>query len=318
MKTLTNINAASISEVESALAEYGSKAKVIAGGTDLVGLLQKWVLPEQPEYLVDLKSIEGMDYIREDGEGLKIGAMTKLHDIAFSSVVLGKWAALAAAARAVASWQIRNMGTIGGNICQDTRCWYYRSSWNKFNCLRKGGSMCYALAGNNRFHSIFGAASGCVAAHPSDTSPALAALDAKIKTNKRTIAALDFFDGFKGTVLEAGEIVTEIQVPAPPGGSKQGFAKVATRKAIDFAIVNAACLITPATGNITAARVVVNSAGTKPQRLAGVEEALVGKTLSEAVAASAAEAAGSGTTALALNKYKIQVTKGVVKKALMA
>ncbi|MDD4323045.1 MAG: FAD binding domain-containing protein [Dehalococcoidales bacterium] len=318
MKTLTNINAASIGEVESALAEYGAKAKVIAGGTDMVGLLQKWVLPEQPEYLINLKTVTDLDYIREDGGDLKLGAMAKLHDIAFSSVVLGKWSALAAAARAVASWQIRNMGTIGGNICQDTRCWYYRCSWNKFNCLRKGGDMCYALAGNSRFHSIFGAANGCIASHPSDTAPALVALDAKIKTNKRTINAIDFFDGFKGTVLEAGEIVTEIQVPAPPSGSKQGFAKVATRKAIDFAIVNAACLVTPATGNITTARVAVNSAGTKPQRLAGVEEKLVGKTLSASVIAEAAEAAGTGANALPLNKYKIQVTRGVVKKALMA
>lgn len=319
MKTFTHISATSIANAGALLTQYGAKAKLIAGGTDLIGLLKLRALPTQPEFIIDLKTIPDMDYIKEDAEGLKLGALAKLHDIAFSSIVLAKYSALAAAARDVASWQIRNMGTIGGNICQQSRCWYYRSSWNKFNCLRKNQQgLCYALAGNNREHSIFGASSGCVSINPGDTAPALVALDAKIKTNKRIVAAMDFFDGFKDTVLAADEFVVEIQVPTPVAGSKQAFAKVAIRKSIDFAMANAACLITPASGTITTARVVINAVGGKPIRSAQAEAALVGKALSEAVATAAADAAATGAIALANNKYKIQMIKGVVKRAIMA
>jgi len=318
MKDFTHIDATSIANAGAALAQYGSKAKLIAGGTDLIGLLKQRALREQPEYIVNLKTIPDIDYIREDSSGLKIGSMARLHDIAFNSTVTSKYPALAAAARAVASWQIRSMGTIGGNICQDTRCWYFRSSWNKFDCIRKGGATCYALTGNNREHSIFGGASNCFAAHPSDTAPVLVALDAKIVTNKRTVAAASFFDGFRGTTLAADEFVVEIEVPAPPAGSKQGFAKVAIRQAIDFALVNAACLVTPASGNITSARIVIRGASTIPMRATKAEEALVGKTLSVATAAEAAELATSGALPLPQNTFKVQMVKGAVKRALLA
>ncbi|MCL2150424.1 MAG: FAD binding domain-containing protein [Dehalococcoidia bacterium] len=320
MKEFTHVNATSVADAEAALAQYGSRAKIIAGGTDLIGLLKLRALRTQPECLINLKTIQDLDYIDEDSSGLKLGALTRLHDIAVSPVVTAKYPALAAAARAVASWQIRSMGTIGGNICQETRCWYYRSSWNKFDCLRKGGSTCYAVTGNNHEHSIFGHASNCFAAHPSDTAPALVALDASIKTNKRTVAATSFFDGFKGTTLAADEFVVSIQVPTPAAGSKQGFAKASVRRAIDFAIVNAACLITPASGNITSARVVVSAASPVPLRVAKVEDALVGKTLSEATVVAAAEEVVNMPTflPLPLNGHKVQVAKGVIKRALLA
>ena len=315
MKAFTHINATSVQDAQAKLAQYGASAKLIAGGTDLVGLMQHRSLPTQPEYIINLKTIPDMDYIKEESDTLKIGALAKLHDIAFSSTVTGKWSALAQAARAVASWQIRSMGTIGGNICQQTRCWYYRNPDNKFNCLRKGGPLCYALAGNNREHSIFGATEGCVTSHPSDTAVALVALDAKIVTNKQTVAALDFFDGFKDTILAADELVTEIQVPAPPSGSKQGFAKASLRRAVDFPLVNAACLVTPASGNVTAARIAMNAVGTKPVLATAAGTALVGKTIA-AAADAAASAAVNGATALPYNKYKFQMAKGVVKRAL--
>ena len=317
MKDFTHINAISISDAEEALDKYGDRAKLIAGGTDLIGLLKNRALRTQPEYIINLKTIPNIDYIREDSSGLKLGAMARLHDIAFSSIVTSKYPALAAAARSVASWQIRSMGTIGGNICQNTRCWYYRSSWNKFDCIRKGGSTCYALMGNNHEHSIFSGVRACFAAHPSDTAPALVALDASIKTNKRTVAALSFFDGFSGTTLAADEFVTEIQIPTPPAGSKQGFAKASVRRAIDFAIANAACLITPASGNITSARIVISAASPIPRRATKAEESLVGKTLSEATATAAAELATDGASPLANNAHKVQITKGVVKRAIL-
>jgi xanthine dehydrogenase YagS FAD-binding subunit len=319
MKNFTHIDATTIADAAAKLAQYGDKANALAGGTDLLGELHLRIRPVQPEYIVNLKTIKDLDYIKEEGNVLKLGALTRLHDIAFSSVVLAKYSALAQAARAVASWQIRNMGTIGGNICQETRCWYFRSSWNKFYCLRKNPQgLCYALVGNNKFHSIFGAASGCVHVNPGDVAPVLVAFEAKIVTNKRTVNAADFFDGFKGTVLAADEIVTEIQVPAPPAGSKQAFVKSSIRRAIDFATVNVAVLITPATGTVTDAHIVLNAVAPTPRRVTKAEDALKGKAISEATADAAAAAAVDGAVALTYNKYKIQVAKGVVKKAILA
>ncbi len=319
MKRFTYINATTVSEAVSALAEHGAKASVIAGGTDLIGELHHRVRPEQPEYIVNIKNIAGLDQIAADGDGLAIGALVKLHDIAFSSSVLSKYPVLAQAARKVASWQIRNQATIGGNICQQTRCMYYRVTWNKFHCLRKGGAICNALAGDNRFHqSIFGAAEGCVAAHPSDTAPALVALGAEIQTSKRAIDAEDFFDGFNSTVLDTDEIVTEIRIPAPPSSSKQVFAKVSIRRAVDFALANVAVVISPATGSVTSASIVFNGVAPVPRRATGAEDALVGNTISESVAQSAADAAVEEATTLPFNKYKRELMKGVLKRAILS
>ena len=319
MKRFTHINATTVDEAVSALSQYGDKANVIAGGTDLLGQLQGWIRPEQPEYIINLKTIPGLDSVTEDATGLKIGALARLDDIASSSTVQAKYSVLAQAARKVASWQIRNMGTIGGNICQDIRCWYFRATWNKFDCLRKNpAGVCQALIGDNRFqHSIFGAANGCIAANVSDTAPALIALDAKIVTSERTINAEDFFDGFNKTVLAADEIVTEIQVPTPPSGSKQAFAKASIRRAVDFALASCAVVIAPATGSVTSARIALGAVAPTPIRATAAESALVGNAISEAVAETAAAAAVAGATAQVYNSYKIQLAKGVVKRAIL-
>jgi xanthine dehydrogenase YagS FAD-binding subunit len=319
MKKFTYINATTVDQAVSALATHGEAANILAGGTDLLGELHHRVRPVQPEVIINLKNITELDGITEDGGGLAIGAMTRLDDIAFSSQVLSKYPVLAQAARKVASWQIRNQGTIGGNICQEVRCMYYRVTWNKFHCLRKGGAICNALAGDNRFHqSIFGSTLGCVAAHPSDIAPALVALGADIHTSKREIAAEDFFDGFTKTVLDTDEIVTEIHLAAPPSSSKQVFVKASIRRAVDFALANVAVVLEPASGSITSASVVFNAVATTPMRSTGAEDVLVGSTISESVAQSAADAAAEGTTPLPLNKYKIELMKGVLKKALLS
>jgi xanthine dehydrogenase YagS FAD-binding subunit len=293
---------------------------LIAGGTDLISFLKTRCLPDAqlPKYVINLKTIPNLDYIKED-TGLKLGAMATLDKIAFSPVVLAKWPILAAAARGVAMWQVRTVGTIGGNICAKKRCWYYRSTWNKFQCVLNGGTGCPAVAGNHRYESIFGATNGCYAVDPNDMAPVLVALSAKIVTNKSTYDAEKFFDGFKVTVMGAGELVTEIQVPVPPAGSKQGWYKAAERQAIDFASASAATLVTPATGTITAARVVLGAVGTTPILSTAAATALVGKTLSD----DTAEAAGTAAVAAAkeigpYNKYKIQMAKGCVKKALLS
>ncbi len=156
MKRFKHINAGSIEEATSVLKDYGEKARVIAGGTDLLGQMKDEILPEYPDVLVNIKTISGLDYIREEGKILRLGALTRLEDIARDKTVKEKCAILAEAARSTASPHIREMGTIGGNICQSNRCWYYWVPDNRFYCLRKGGRVCYALTGDGRYHSIFG------------------------------------------------------------------------------------------------------------------------------------------------------------------
>ena len=250
MKTFNHVNAKTLAEAKTALA--GGKATLIAGGTDLIGQLKDNILPTYPEALINIKTIPGLDYIKEEGGLLKIGAATRLADIAGSAAVNQKYTALAQAAVRVATPHVRDMGTIGGNIAQLHRCLYFRKPENRFNCARKGGKTCFAMTGENRYHSIFGAVNGCIAVHPSDTAPALIALDAKIVTNKRTIPAQDFWDVKipASTVLAADEIVTEIQVPTPAAGAKSSFLKFALRKSIDFPVVNCAVLVSGGTAKI--------------------------------------------------------------------
>src|SRR5512147_1989166 len=185
VKKFTRINAKTVGEAVSALRT--ANAWALAGGTDLVGTMRFEVLPDTmyPQILVNLKTVTpSLDYIKEEKGMLRIGALTRLEDIAKSSVIKSKWTALAEAAHKTASPHIREMGTIGGNICQLNRCWYFRSADNRFDCIRKGGNMCYAMAGDSRYHSIFGGMKACFAVNPSDTAPALVALNAKIVTNK--------------------------------------------------------------------------------------------------------------------------------------
>ena len=184
MRRFEYFNARTIDDAVSVLRRYGGRARVIAGGTDLIGTMKDEILPIYPEAIIDTKNIPGLDFIKEEEKILKIGALTRLEDIATSETIRTNYGALAEAARRTASPHIREMGTLGGNICQDIRCWYYRKPQNRFPCLRKGGGRCYAINGDNRYHSIFGGSveEGCYAVHPSDTAPALIALDAGIRT----------------------------------------------------------------------------------------------------------------------------------------
>ncbi len=322
MRMFEHVNVTTLDEAVAALAK--GDAAVNAGGTDLIGTLRIGVLSDDlyPKSIVNIKSISpSLDYIKEEGGMLKIGACTLLEDIAKSSVVHEGWTALAEAAHKTASPHIREMGTIGGNICQLNRCWYFRKRDNWFNCLRKGGNMCYAMAGDNRYHSIFGALKACLAVNPSDTAPALVALGAKIVTTARTIEAEDFWDMTipGSTVLANGEIVTEIQVPALASGVKSAFVKFALRKSIDFPVVNCAAAI--GGGD---ARICLNAVYNKPVRATAAEEAIAGATIDEANAEAAGAAAVTGNIVLPAmgnnpgNKWKIQIAKGMVKKAILA
>jgi xanthine dehydrogenase YagS FAD-binding subunit len=317
MRNFTHIDVATVDEAVTALG--GGNAYAIAGGTDLVGTMKDEILPEYPKTVVNLKTIPGLDYIKEEGGMLKIGALTVLEDIAINDTVKSKYTALAEAAFRTASPHIREMGTIGGNICQMNRCWYFRNPDNRFFCVRKGGGMCYATAGDNRYHSIFGGIMACLAVNPSDTAPVLVALNTSIVTSKRTITAEDFWDfAVPGsTVLDADEIVTEIQVPEFSG--KSAFIKFALRKSIDFPVVNCAAAINGGT-----ARICLNAVFNKPHRATSSEEAITGKTIDEANAEAAGAVATQGSMALPAmgmnpgNKWKLQIAKTLVKRAILA
>jgi len=322
VKSFVHINALTIEEAVSNLRRYGDKANAIAGGTDLLGKMKDMIVPRYPEAVINLKTIPGLDFIKEEGGVLKIGALTRLRDIATDSSIRGISTALAEAAHRTASPQLREMGTIGGNICQDIRCWYYRSPNNRFPCLRKGGGRCYAIDGDNRYHSIFGGSveEGCYAVHPSDIAPALIALNAKIKTSMRTIKAEGFFrvDVNKTTMLENDELVTGIHVPTPADDTKSAFTKFAIRRSIDFPIVNCAAMITSSGERVTAARVCLNAVYVTPYRAIKAEEALVGKAINDETAEEAGAAAVSDAKPLSHNGYMVQIAKTLVQRTILA
>jgi xanthine dehydrogenase YagS FAD-binding subunit len=295
---------------------------VIAGGTDLLGKLKDRILPRYPEAIVNLKTIPGLDSIREEAGRLSIGALTRLHDIAAHPVVRERYAALAEAARRTASPNLRQMATLGGNLCQDVRCWYYRCADNRFPCLKKGGGRCYAIDGDNRYHSIFGGSveEGCHAVHPSDTVPALIALGAAVKTSKRTVEVESFFDAgvCRTTILESDEIVTEVQVPEPPAAARSAFLKFSLRKSIDFPIVNCAARITTSEGRAVAARICLNAVSLKPRRAIEAEESIAGRLIDEGSAEEAGAAAVSSARPMSGNRYMVQIAKVLVKRSILA
>ena len=316
MKPFNHVNATSLAEIKTALVD--GKTTIIAGGTDLLGTLKDNILRTYPATLINLKTVPGLDYIKEEGKMLKIGATTRLADIAANTTVQKKYTALAQAASRVATPHVREMATIGGNIAQLHRCWYFRKPENRFDCKRKGGDRCYAMMGDNRYHSIFGVKNGCMAVHPSDTAPALIALNAKIITDSRTIDAENFFDVKQpgNTVLEKDEIIKEIQVPEPPKGAKSAFIKFAFRKSIDFPIVNCAVLV----GGDNP-RICLNAVAPKPVRAIRAEKVISGKKL-KSISVKNAEAAGEAAVAdarpLKAAKFKVQIARTIVKRAILS
>lgn len=303
MRWFEHHNARSIDEAVGLLTDYEGKARVIAGGTDLLGALKDGVFSEYPEAVINIKTVKDLDYIRNDQKSLTIGALAKLVDIARSPAVQAEYKLLADAAYSVGTPHIRNMATIGGNLGQDVRCWFYRYPRNiggPIACLRKGGKVCSALAGDNRYHSIFGPArltgvssgpgkvrKGCYAVGPSDIAVALVALDARIVTTTRSLSAERFFTATatNSTVLAADELITEIQIPKPPAGVRQRYDKFTLRKPIDFAVVSVASVLTVENGICKDARIVLGAVAPEPLRAQNAEEVLRGRIVDEKIAA---------------------------------
>jgi xanthine dehydrogenase YagS FAD-binding subunit len=317
---LKHINARSVAEALHVLGEYQEEAKIIAGGVDLVPLIKDEVIG--PNVLVNIKTIPELAYIKEDAEGLKIGALTTLNDIEMSPIISSQYTVLAEAAHSVAGPQIRNMGTIVGNLCQDTRCWYYRRSpviGRSFFCYRKGGKRCYAVGGDNRYHAVIGG-KRCYAVFPSDMAPALVALKAKLKiasaAGERVMPVEEFYTPL-GNILKPDEIITELQVPAVLAGSRQRYLKFRLRKAIDFALSSVAAVITVDGGVISTAGIVLGGVAPIPYRATATEEALQGEMLTKTVAKAAARAALIGAKPLSMNAYKLPVIEALVRKAIV-
>ena len=319
MKEFKHYDAKTTAEASTLLAQYKGKAAVIAGGTDIIGVAKWDIIPDFPEALINIKTIPGLSYIKEESGMLKIGALTTLQDIGTSATVQGGYSSLASAAIRVAATSLRTMGTIGGNICQKVRCWYYRypnEMGGRFLCFRKGGALCYATAGDNRYHAIL-SGQVCFAPCPSGTATALSALNATIVTNKRSIG-IDSFYVTLGNNLANDEFITEIQVPTPAAGTKQYYFKQAYRAAIDWALVDVASAIVVSGGNVTSSRITLGGVAPVPYRATGAEDAIKGKAIADALATTAGNAAVSDAFPLTMNAYKIQIAKTLVKRAILA
>lgn len=312
---------AGIDDVLALLNKHGKDAWVMAGGMDSLDWFKDRV--KRPKVVVDLSQVKGLKGIRAQANGVEIGALTTLTEVVTNPLIQSRYGLLAHAARRVASPQIRNQGTLGGNVSQDTRCWYYR---NGMPCYRAGGNICYAdtPTAANREHCLFGA-DRCVAVSPSDTAPALIALDAKfvIRSAKgeRLVDADEFFIGpsvdiTRMTVLKPGDLLTAIRIPNTWAGARFYFEKVADRQVWDFALVNVASALRVENGVIKQARIVVSGVAPRPLRLKAVEDSVRGERLSEETAELAGKTAIWGAKPLNHNHFKIPLMKNLVRRAI--
>lgn len=314
----------SVSDAMKILGQYGSDAWIFAGGMDSFDWLKDRI--KRPKVVVDLGGIDELRGVRATADGIEIGAMTTLTEIVNSPLVQQQYGLLAEAAELVASPQIRNQGTIGGNVSQDARCWYYRAGWP---CYRAGGNICYADTpeGRNREHAILHA-ERCVAVNPSDTAPALIALDAKFvirgPKGERAVSAEDYFIGpdidiTRLHILRPDDLLTAIRIPSTwstAAGAKFYFEKVRDRNVWDFPLLNVASAIVVSGDAIERIRIAVNGAAARPLRLRAVEDAVRGRPADSATGEAAGKLAVRGAVPLQFNAYKIPLMRNLVKRAV--
>ena len=311
----------SINDAVNLLEQHKADVWVMGGGLDSFDWLKDRT--KRTSVVVDLSQVAELRGIKEANGGLEIGATTTLTEVVNHPVVKDKFKILADAAEMVASPQIRNQATLGGNVSQDTRCWYYRSGWS---CYRAGGNICYADTPTaiNREHAIL-QQDRCVAVSPSDTAPALIALDAefviKSASGERVVKAEDYFLGpqidiTRMTVLQPGELLTTIRIPATWANAQFYWEKIRDRNVWDFPLVNVASALKLSGTTISDVRVVVGAVAARPLRLTAVEASVKGQPRTEATAAAAGEAAIEGAVALRYNAYKIPLMRNLVKRAI--
>ncbi|MCX7642317.1 MAG: xanthine dehydrogenase family protein subunit M [Armatimonadetes bacterium] len=322
MRAFEYVKPTTVAEAIRELGRSWEVAKILAGGTDLLGELKEGII--SPQKIVNLKGVANLSYIRfSEKEGLRLGALTTLAEIEAHPLIKQRYTALAEAAKSVATPQIRNIGTIGGNLCQRPRCWYYRDEHTR--CLKKGGHICFAYNGENKFHAILGGGP-CYIVHPSDCAPALIALRASVTITsprgQRSVPLGEFFvlpsrrlD--HETILEPDEIVTEIQVPTPSPNTRSTYLKFRERDSFDFAVVGAA-VVMRLRGNLCEdVRIVLSGVAPIPWRSPEAEAILKGKKITPELAEQAAKASVAKAQPLAQNAYKIPLVQAIVKQGIL-
>jgi len=325
MKPFEYVKVTSVSQAMSLLSKHQEKAAILAGGSDLLGIMKDRIEGpklKMPQSLIDIKGIKDLSYVKEKKGGVKIGATTTLSEIASSSLVRDKYPLLVQAVNQVGVPQIRNVGTLAGNLCQRPRCWYFRRSVFK-DCLRKGGGNCFAADGENQYHAIIGTG-GCCMVYPSDLAPALMALNAKVEIatpkGNRTVPIEQFYvrpekNVLRETVLAPQEMVVAVEIPNPAASSKGIFLKVKERQAFDFAVVSVAVNLTLKNNVVADSRVVFGGIAPFPMRSAKAEAALKSKEVKGSIPA-ACKACVDGAQPLSNNGYKVEATKGILEEAL--
>ncbi|RKU39247.1 molybdopterin dehydrogenase [Candidatus Poribacteria bacterium] len=322
MEKFSYINATSLEQVTSLLSDSGwGEVMLIAGGTDILAELKEYV--ETPKTLINLKTLPGMDSITADASGLKIGALTTIDDIARHPTIQHHYTVLAQAAVSVATPQIRNVGTLGGNLCQRPRCWYYRDE--TINCLKKGGDVCYAVDGLSKYHAILGGDPVYIV-HPSDLAPALIALGASVKIvgpeGEKTMSLEEFFtlpatNPFRENVLEPNEIVVEVTVPQAKPNTKSFYLKAREKGAPDFALASVAGVFEMDGNTCKTASVVLGGVAPAPWRSKEAEAALTGKMIDKSVSQKAGADAVQDAQPLNDNVYKVTLTQNLISRAAM-
>jgi xanthine dehydrogenase YagS FAD-binding subunit len=322
MRAFDYVKPATVADAVRELGRSWADAKILAGGIDLLGELKEGIIA--PQRIVNIKGISGLRYIRfSEKEGLRLGALVTLEEIETHQVIRQRYTALAEAAHSVGTPQIRNVGTIGGNLCQRPRCWYYRDEHTK--CLKKGGPICFAYNGENKYHAILGGGP-CYIVHPSDCAPALIAFRASVTVvsprGQRTVPLEEFFvlpsrrlD--HETILEPDEIVTEIQVPAPAPNTRSTYLKFKERDSHDFAIVGAAVVMRLRGKVCEDVRIVLSGVAPIPWRSPEAEAVLKGKAITPELAEQAGKAAVAKAQPLSQNAYKVPLTQAIVKQAIL-
>jgi len=311
----------SVADAEKLLQQHGEEAWVLAGGMDSFDWLKDRI--KKPKVVIELSGIGELKGIRTTADGVEIGAMTTLTDVVQHPVIRQKYGLLSQAAELVASPQIRNQATIGGNVSQDTRCWYYRAGWP---CYRAGGNICYAdtPVGRNREHAILHA-ERCVAVNPSDTAPAFIALDAKFVVltpkGQQVLDAENYFIGpdidiTRMNILRPGHLLTAIRLPSTWAHSQFYFEKVRDRNVWDFPLMNVASAMKLSGGRIQDIRIAVNAVAARPLRLKAVEDSVRGKPHDAATGEAAGNLAIQGAVALQFNAYKIPLMRNLVKRSI--
>jgi xanthine dehydrogenase YagS FAD-binding subunit len=320
-----HVNARSVKETIHWLGEYGEKGRVVAGGTDLFGLMKDRIEGpdfKRPEILINVKTIPEMKAIAfDDQKGLRIGAAVRLQDLITSDIIKEKFPVIGQAARQVGTTQIRCMGTLGGNLCQRPRCVYFRHP--HFLCHKRGGNRCYALKGEHRYYHSILKNGKCVMAHPSDMAPALAALDCTVivanSGGEKEMPILDLFQGpnaFAETILRSDEFITGIKVPNQKGKTYQSFLKHRIRRSADFALASVAAVVRVSGGICEEIRIILGGVAPFPYRALMAEDALRGEKLDEGLFSRAAETSMEGARPLRMNGYKVELTKTLVRRAL--